>query len=332
MTVPPTLQCAQRPARWSGGPSRHARRTRVREATPGSGRGWRPRNFPGAVAPRFHHQHVKDMTQAPLTKPPHDRVPFGKQREVPNIMTTLAQPKTDNLIEVSRLDDGHRRNDRSLVFGQREAEDLIYAAAYARIFHPLDDGPDAQRWADVARLSRMMHASADWDRINDAPEERRHRRSFPGDPAIGNLDVHALSALCAILTGHTGTPERCWFAVWDGWDGSIRRHPPRAVPRPRSGRCHQSRRPPRNGNWTCPAPPCAGTWSTSPPVSPDPQADEPCTHPGTGPPPTAGNVSGTTPSPPAADKSPPNPTHPPTQAQSRSGTRFPGSHDPLYVE
>ena len=91
-------------------------------------------------------------------------------------------------------------------------------SAYARIFHPLDDGPDAQRWADVAQLhGRTMHASAEWDRINDVPDDLRGARGFPGDPRIGKLDVHALSDLCVILTGHTGTPEQCWFAVWEGW-------------------------------------------------------------------------------------------------------------------
>ncbi len=70
--------------------------------------------------------HLKGMTQASLAKPPHDCVPFGKQGEVPDIMTTFAQP-TDDLIEVSRLDDGHRCNDRSVVFGQGEVEDLVYA-------------------------------------------------------------------------------------------------------------------------------------------------------------------------------------------------------------
>jgi hypothetical protein len=91
-------------------------------------------------------------------------------------------------------------------------------AAYARIFHPLDDGPDAPRWADVAELrGRTMHPSADWNQINIGPEELRHGRSFPGVPRIGNLLVEALSDLCAILTDHTSTPERCWFAVWDGW-------------------------------------------------------------------------------------------------------------------
>ncbi len=91
-------------------------------------------------------------------------------------------------------------------------------SAYARIFHPLDDGPDAQRWADVAQLhGRTMHASAEWGRINDVPDDLRGARGFPGDPRIGKLDVHALSDLCVILTGHTGTPEQCWFAVWEGW-------------------------------------------------------------------------------------------------------------------
>ncbi len=43
-----------------------------REALPAQ---WRP----GST------DHLKDMTQAPLTKPPHDCVPFGKQREVPEL-------------------------------------------------------------------------------------------------------------------------------------------------------------------------------------------------------------------------------------------------------
>lgn len=91
-------------------------------------------------------------------------------------------------------------------------------AAYARIFHPLDDGPDAQRWADVAQIhGRTMHASVEWDQINMVAEESRRGRGFPGDPVIGNLEVQALSALCAILAAHTRTPQRCWFAVWDGW-------------------------------------------------------------------------------------------------------------------
>jgi len=84
--------------------------------------------------------------------------------------------------------------------------------------HPLDDGPDAQRWADVAQAhGRTMHASAEWDRINDVREDVRHGRGFPGDPYIGNLHAEALSALCTILAVHTATPEQCWFAVWEGW-------------------------------------------------------------------------------------------------------------------
>jgi hypothetical protein len=90
--------------------------------------------------------------------------------------------------------------------------------AYARIFHPLDDGPDALRWADVARIrGRTMHAGAQWAQINPAPPELRDGRSFPGEPRTGNLDGQALTALCSILASHTDTPARCWFAVWDGW-------------------------------------------------------------------------------------------------------------------
>ena len=90
--------------------------------------------------------------------------------------------------------------------------------AYARIFHPMDDEPDAPRWADVARSQgRVMHAGAQWGQINPAPAELGDGRSFPGEPRTGHLYVEALTALCAILTRHTETPARTWFAVWDGW-------------------------------------------------------------------------------------------------------------------
>ena len=89
--------------------------------------------------------------------------------------------------------------------------------AYARIFHPLDDG-DVQRWADVAELhGRTMHASAEWNRINNSSGEIGEAGGSADGPAIGNLEASALSALCAILAGQTRTPDRCWFALWDGW-------------------------------------------------------------------------------------------------------------------
>lgn len=129
-------------------------------------------------------------------------------------MNSLPPPVAQNVVPAewvtSRLD----------VFAGQWVTGLVGPdfAGYARIFHPLDDGPDAQRWADVAQLhGRTMHASVEWDRIKDAPKELRGARTRPQDPSIGNLEAQALSDLCAILAAHTGTPQQCWFAVWDWW-------------------------------------------------------------------------------------------------------------------
>jgi hypothetical protein len=95
--------------------------------------------------------------------------------------------------------------------------------AYARIFHPLDDGPAAPRWADIAaRNGRTMHPSARWENISStgpcaANTPVNRGRGHPGEPVVGNMAKDALSALCALLAVHTSTAEDCWFAVWDGW-------------------------------------------------------------------------------------------------------------------
>lgn len=93
--------------------------------------------------------------------------------------------------------------------------------AYARVFHPLDDGPHPPRWAQVAtQHGRTMHPSAQWEHISStvAPTDTMSRgRGFPGEPDIGNLHPEALTVLCTILRDHTTTPDDCWFAVWDGW-------------------------------------------------------------------------------------------------------------------
>lgn len=92
--------------------------------------------------------------------------------------------------------------------------------AYARVFHPAGDREDVP-WADVAaRTGRTMHASAQWEDLSSPASldtVGRAGRDLPARPRIGMLSTNKLIALCAILDGHTGTPEDCYFAVWDGW-------------------------------------------------------------------------------------------------------------------
>lgn len=44
-------------------------------------------------------------------------------------------------------------------------------------------------------------------------------------PRVGTLTRSLTASLVAALRRHTSKPDRCWFAVWEGWGGSER--PPR---------------------------------------------------------------------------------------------------------
>jgi hypothetical protein len=90
--------------------------------------------------------------------------------------------------------------------------------AYARVFHPADPGgPPQWLWGEVAAANnRTMHAGAQWARISTTPTGEP---ALPGvdDPALGDLDPDALSALVEVLARHTAVRD-CWFAMWQGWD------------------------------------------------------------------------------------------------------------------
>ena len=37
------------------------------------------------------------------------------------------------------------------------------------------------------------------------------------EPEEGSLPQELVPALASVLSRHTGTPEQCWFAIWDGY-------------------------------------------------------------------------------------------------------------------
>ena len=93
--------------------------------------------------------------------------------------------------------------------------------AYVRILHPAR-GPDDRpvRWAEVAaRSGRTMNRLAQFHAISrPAAAARTGPASWDGeDPPEGNLPTELLRVLCATLAQHTGTPESCWFCLWDGY-------------------------------------------------------------------------------------------------------------------
>lgn len=97
--------------------------------------------------------------------------------------------------------------------------------AYARVFHPAvrcEGGSAVEvRWADVAQANdRVMHPAAEWGSITGS-WDFQYRDSQPGlwdcPPCTGGLPVSVAARLAAVLGKYTHSPERCWFAVWEGF-------------------------------------------------------------------------------------------------------------------
>ncbi|WP_205717501.1 hypothetical protein [Actinomadura soli] len=92
--------------------------------------------------------------------------------------------------------------------------------AYARILHPADSPRgEPVPWHEVARWTgRSMHPRVQFKALA-RPASGAGDGPPPWDepPERGELPQPMLSALCAVLARHTGTAERCWFCLWDGW-------------------------------------------------------------------------------------------------------------------
>ncbi|MFF0739374.1 hypothetical protein ACFYVL_03140 [Streptomyces sp. NPDC004111] len=107
--------------------------------------------------------------------------------------------------------------------------------AYARVLHPagLDGRP--VRWDEVAR-SRPEQQHVDgltwWYELLGAPapygpqEQAGQAGVWDEMPWEGPAPAPVAALLAAVLAGHTRTPERCWYGLWDGygtyeWDAAV---------------------------------------------------------------------------------------------------------------
>jgi hypothetical protein len=90
---------------------------------------------------------------------------------------------------------------------------------YARVLHPAWAEPDAPvRWETVARWSgRTMHATAQWKSLSKPLGQANAACPFVGPPATGGLPPRELRTLCDLLAAHTGSPDRCFVGVWEGY-------------------------------------------------------------------------------------------------------------------
>lgn len=91
-------------------------------------------------------------------------------------------------------------------------------AAYARVFHPAALCEHEVRWAAVAAANgRTMHGAAEWGQLTGSWRLEAQDGLWDSQPRHGHTPERQALRMAAVLARHTETPQRCWFAVWDGW-------------------------------------------------------------------------------------------------------------------
>jgi hypothetical protein len=74
----------------------------------------------------------------------------------------------------------------------------------------------------AAWSGRVMHPLAQFGAL--AAPVRGHGESprpWRESPDVGTMPPDTLAALCDVLARHTGSAERCWFCVWDGYHSGV---------------------------------------------------------------------------------------------------------------
>jgi hypothetical protein len=92
--------------------------------------------------------------------------------------------------------------------------------AYARILHPtsrVEDEVGTGTWAELAaERGKQMHPLVQFEALVDGrgPEETP---DWDDLVPLEELPEREANALAVLLTRFTGTPEVCWFALWEGY-------------------------------------------------------------------------------------------------------------------
>jgi len=94
--------------------------------------------------------------------------------------------------------------------------------AYVRIYHPFRDGSEsgysAKRWSELA-------ASAGIERIDgEVAGEIAYNGLGDSQPDTGRRPEVLVEPLIEALRPATTTPDRCFFAVWEGFGDSVAQH------------------------------------------------------------------------------------------------------------
>jgi hypothetical protein len=98
--------------------------------------------------------------------------------------------------------------------------------AYVRVFHPAYRDQQPLRWSEIA-VANGTQAHAGMQLCGLTGSYRFEREGQPGvydrPPTEGSLPAELRPSLARVLSQHTTTPERCWFAVWNGFGTNAQR-------------------------------------------------------------------------------------------------------------
>ncbi len=93
-------------------------------------------------------------------------------------------------------------------------------AAYGRLFHPAS-GEDNRRvrWSEVAAWAgSVVHPLMAFEGISaPKPGHVAGARPWLQDPMEDQMDEQDALVLAVLLSGFTGTPQHCYFGIWDGF-------------------------------------------------------------------------------------------------------------------
>ena len=123
----------------------------------------------------------------------------------------------------SDVSPGRWIKDRLHPFAAHDAGSVIPEGfeAYARVFHPALNDDNPVTWHEIAEANgRTVHPEMQFGNIAGTWSRRSPRPDlWTSAPREGTLTLGLARALIAVLRSHTTTPDRCWFAVWEGWGG-----------------------------------------------------------------------------------------------------------------
>lgn len=113
-------------------------------------------------------------------------------------------------------------------------------AAYVRVFHPAyltaRAGRTPVRWREIAAVNKARaHSGMQLCALTGSDHFMHHSQPgvFDEPPRAGSLPPELAVTLASALALHTTTPDRYWFAVWNGFGGTradVRSAPTFSVP------------------------------------------------------------------------------------------------------